>query len=372
LRVAIIGAGIVGAAIADRLSLGGASVTLIDAGTPGRGTSATSLGWVNANRQPRPYFDFRVVAMRTWLEFAREFQQPSWYQPVGNLAWAVDAEARIELEARVDRLRTLGYEAHLVTPARMREIEPHVRLPTGTLAAHFPAEGYVEGSAAVDSIVDRARSRGVTVVVDDPVVAIDTRGGHVSAVRLARSRSAIDSDVVICCAGWRTGEVMRLVAADVRLVDAGSPGSRAPCAVAMTSPVAARPTGIVHSPAVHLRPSGRGVFLEASDIDATIDFQTTEADLVRAGEALLARASKVVPSLATARLRAVHRCTRPLPEDGFPIVGWHPALDGLYVAVTHSGVTLAPYLSSLVAQDILDGGAPPLEPYRPGRFMSAK
>jgi glycine/D-amino acid oxidase-like deaminating enzyme len=58
-----------------------------------------------------------------------------------------------------------------------------------------------------------------------------------------------------------------------------------------------------------------------------------------------------------------------MPADRLPIVGPLPWLDSLYLAVSHSGVTLAPVLGRLVARELADG-APDglLAPFRPGRF----
>ncbi len=62
---------------------------------------------------------------------------------------------------------------------------------------------------------------------------------------------------------------------------------------------------------------------------------------------------------------------RPVPVDGLPIVGPLPELPDVYVAVMHSGVTLAPIMARFVTREIL-GGRPVdmLAPYRPGRFAA--
>ena len=44
---------------------------------------------------------------------------------------------------------------------------------------------------------------------------------------------------------------------------------------------------------------------------------------------------------------------RPIPRDGLPLVGRADKVAGLYVAVTHSGITLAPLIGRLVAEEIL-------------------
>jgi glycine/D-amino acid oxidase-like deaminating enzyme len=58
-----------------------------------------------------------------------------------------------------------------------------------------------------------------------------------------------------------------------------------------------------------------------------------------------------------------------MPVDGQSVVGRLPGTPGVYVAVTHSGVTLAAHLSRLIAEDLIAGSPPAdLTPYRPGRF----
>jgi glycine/D-amino acid oxidase-like deaminating enzyme len=63
-----------------------------------------------------------------------------------------------------------------------------------------------------------------------------------------------------------------------------------------------------------------------------------------------------------------------MPRDGFPIVGPAPTSGDIYMAVTHSGVTLAPILGQHVARELLAGGegvaTKPLAPYRPTRFSA--
>src|SRR5829696_373208 len=118
-RIVVIGAGVIGAALAYRLTRAGAQVTLIDAARPGTGTSASSFAWLNANsKQPRDYFDLNVAAMHAWADLAVEFDHPTWYQPAGNLTWATGDAQRTELDARVRRLRDWDYSAELIDPER--------------------------------------------------------------------------------------------------------------------------------------------------------------------------------------------------------------------------------------------------------------
>jgi glycine/D-amino acid oxidase-like deaminating enzyme len=100
-----------------------------------------------------------------------------------------------------------------------------------------------------------------------------------------------------------------------------------------------------------------------------VDLHTPEPELRRWAAELLRRARRTIRGLDDARVVAHQVCVRPLPPDGQSIVGRLPGIPGLYVAVTHSGVTLAAHLSRLIAAELTTGTPPgPLAPYTPARF----
>src|SRR2546423_14016999 len=69
--VLVVGAGIIGTALADRLASEGVPVTLVDSGDVGAGTTRTSLAWLNSNhKRPRSYHEFNVAGMAAWRELA--------------------------------------------------------------------------------------------------------------------------------------------------------------------------------------------------------------------------------------------------------------------------------------------------------------
>jgi len=112
------------------------------------------------------------------------------------------------------------------------------------------------------------------------------------------------------------------------------------------------------------------VHLEAPD--AAVDLHTPDAKLRRWAEELLGRARLVVRGLDDAEVAGYRVCVRPMPADGQSIVGWLPGAGGVYVAVTHSGVTLGAHLARLIAAEVTSGApAAELAPYRPGRFAPA-
>ena len=59
-----------------------------------------------------------------------------------------------------------------------------------------------------------------------------------------------------------------------------------------------------------------------------------------------------------------------MPADGLPVLGFSENVPNLYLAVMHSGVTLAPLVGELSAIEIIDGTkVEMLQPYRPERFV---
>jgi glycine/D-amino acid oxidase-like deaminating enzyme len=117
------------------------------------------------------------------------------------------------------------------------------------------------------------------------------------------------------------------------------------------------------------RRSGGLVHLEAPD--AAVDLHTPQTELRQWAEELLRRARRTVRGLDDADVAGYRVCVRPMPADGQSIVGWLPGVGGLYVAVTHSGVTLGAHLAELITAELVSGtAAAEIAPYQPGRFTA--
>jgi glycine/D-amino acid oxidase-like deaminating enzyme len=80
----------------------------------------------------------------------------------------------------------------------------------------------------------------------------------------------------------------------------------------------------------------------------------------------------ISPALAAAPIVARQACFRPVTEDGMPLMGHVPSVDGAYVATGHSvwGMLNAPATGEAMAELILDGAARhvDLAPFAPARL----
>lgn len=363
-KVAVIGAGIVGASVAYRLVRGGADVTLIDRATPGEGTTSRSFAWLNANRKtPRAYFDLNVAGMAEHRGLAEELSPGDWLHPSGNLIWA-EGNAFADLQQRVNRLKAWGYQAELIDGATVQaELEPNLAVPSNSNPiAFFPGESWVLAPLLTTCVLDAAVQRGLSVRPRTTVTAIDHASGAVKSVTFD-SGEQIAVDAVVNAAGVGAARISQLVGAPlpmaptpgllVRLQVAGDPMRR-----------------LIHTPSVNLRPDGPGrVLIHHDSFDAQLEERREIAiddPLVRS---LISAAVKVVPVLEDAAIHDARIGVRPITADEYPSVGALPAIAGYYEAVTHSGVTLGPLLGRLVADEVLNGRIDPmLKTFRPERF----
>lgn len=370
-RCVVVGAGIIGAALAARLAEREAEVTIVDASQPGHGTSGSSLAWVNANdKPPRAYHDLNAAGIRAWREWAERLGG-DWFRPGGCLKWT-EPEGADRLAEHVAKLATWEYPAQLLSPAQARELEPELAIPaTVREVAYFPGEAYLHTLPAVQALLSYAAERGATLVTGDAVGETLLTGERVRGVRLA-SGTVIAADTVVLCAGWRTPALAAPLGVEVPLVPVEAPGSSAPCLVAWTEPTPVRFSRFLTTPTLDLRPADGGrVMVEAGDIDDGVDLYTRPAELAARAGTLLERARGVLPALAGVALAEHKICIRPLPADGYSIVGRPAGVGGCYVIVTHSGVTLAAHLAELAAGEILTGAdEPSLEPFRLQRFAA--
>jgi glycine/D-amino acid oxidase-like deaminating enzyme len=370
-RFVVIGAGILGASVAARLAADGQRVTLLDQDQPGRATSRWSFAWLNSNdKGPRPYHDLNHAGMRAWAELAPDLDGDAWYRPSGHVELATSGAA--ELESRVRRLTEWGYPARLVSPAETAALESALDVPPDAAAAFFPDEGYLLTEPLIARLVAHAQSHGADVRTGEPGHVTGLDPGTPARVRTAAG-AVLDADDLICCAGRWTPALAALsgAAGPVPLVPWDTPGSAAPGLAVRVGPVAPPgPVRLLHTRGLALRPHPGGLLhLEAEDAAAAVDVHTPEPELRRWADELLGRARRTVRGLDDAQVVEFKVCVRPLPADGQSIVGRLPGAPGIYVAVTHSGVTLAAHLSRLITAD-LTTGTPPAEltPYTPARF----
>jgi glycine/D-amino acid oxidase-like deaminating enzyme len=365
-RAVVVGCGILGASVAHRLSAGGVTVTIVEAGRPAGGTSGASFAWVNAqDKAPAAYAALNEAGVAAWPSLADELGG-DWFHPGGDLVVGIGPGAAA-VDERLTRHEERGYPVRRLDRRGIAALEPDLALPADgdLVAGHFPDEAWVDVPGLVGRLVRVARANGARVMLADGVAELIVEHGRATGVRL-ESGEAVDADLVVVAAGPATETLFAGVG--VALPMAPTPGL-----LVVSGPIAGRVDRVVHAGGVAMRPDGAGrIMLSSRSVDAALDPATTAVP-VDAGPArdLLDRAARLLPELAMAGLERARIGRRSVAVDGLPAVGFVPGVDGLYAVVSHSGVTLAPVLGRLVAAELIGGSVAELEPYRPGRFAGA-
>lgn len=338
-HILIIGAGIIGASIAWNAARAGARITVIDAGEPGGIATPQSLAWINASRGNAPaYFRLRTRAMEEWRRLERDLPaiRVGW---VGGLLWDLPPD---RLQAFAAEHASWGYGIRLVDRAEAQRIEPQLAEPPA-LAVHVAGEGAVEPQVTTLALLTAAADLGATVMTGTQVRRIALRGRQVTGAMT--DNGALDADMVVIAAGAGTPAIAATAGFSL-VVD--SP----PNLLVVTEPHEPILQGLVMAPALHVRQSAEGRLAAATGVDDR-DPEIAARSLLDAMRDLFR--SKPVLSMAS---HAMAR--RPIPRGGLPVVGHADAVDGLYIAVMHSGITLAPAIGRFVTRELVEGTRDPL------------
>ncbi|HEY8744391.1 MAG TPA: FAD-dependent oxidoreductase [Chloroflexota bacterium] len=367
--IVVIGAGVVGTAVAYRLAAAGATVTLVDQGEPGAGTTSASFAWLNANNKPpAAYHALNVAGIHAHRRLAADLGTAPWLHLTGSLRCAVGDMSTKRLTAHVAALQGLGYPAELINRHEAQALEPAVRWPdaTDTAFASFPLEGWADGPLLVFTLLAAAQSLGTTVQRSDGVTALDHTSDRATGVHLV-SGTRLHADHVVIAAGRWSDRVA--VLAGLRVPLAPTCGL-----LALTAPLPRGPRSVVHAPDVQFRPEAGGrVVLQADDIDTLVDPTTPRDPNLPACRELWRRACAYLPDLSGASIVEARVGVRALPTDGYPLVGYAPGCGNLYLAITHSGMTLGPLLGELVAAEVLGAAPDPrLATFRPDRCVTRR
>ena len=369
-RTLVVGAGVIGLAIAERLAAEGDRVTLVDRGEPGGGTSRTSFAWLNGNgKVPPSYQRLNVAGVDAYRALVGRPGTGEWLHLNGRLEWATTPEEKATLDRTVAAMRAQDYPVEPVTVEAARQLEPDLRLDEGAAVWLWPTEGFVVPHLLVEWLLARARSRGVDLATGKDVTGFEVEGGAVRGVRLADG-DAIRADRVVISAGRWTGELVRTADVHVPMLPAEQ-GTLAMGLLGYTSPVPTRLERTISTAAMSVRPDGAPgrYVLQGHGLDHLAVPGTSPDPAGPVGQELLARTRSVLAGFDDASLAELRLGYRSVPEDRVSVIGWAPGLEGLYVVATHSGMTLALLFGDLAAEEIVhDRPQAVLADFRPDRF----
>lgn len=211
--VVVVGAGIVGLAVARQLTLDypGISVTVVDKeSVVGAHQTSHNSGVVHAGLYYPPG-SLKATLCRRGMSLLREFcaEKGIPYEEIGKLVVAADlseASRLREIQRRATQNRVPGLR--WLYAAELRTIEPHVE---GVAALHSPRTAITDFPAVARAYADDVTTAGGTVTLGAEVTGIRRVGAQAT---VATSRGDIQADHVVICAGLQSDRVARLAGDD--------------------------------------------------------------------------------------------------------------------------------------------------------------
>ncbi len=350
--IAIIGGGMVGTAIGFGCAERGARVVVLDEGDvalrASRGNFGLVWGQSKGDGMP-PYAEWTRQSIRMWPALAerastlagREVQ----YRATGGLGFCLDEK---ELEAKTNFVRRRHNDGHatlrMLDRRDLLELMPGCPLGPEVLGASFdPADGHADPLTLLHGLHAGLRQAGGTHSPGAKVVAITPLGG---VYRVTRADGAmLEAAKIVVAAGVATTPIAAMVGIDVPVRP-----------VRGQNIVTERWASILPLPASALRQTGDGTIQigVTNEDDGSFEIATTTAALAK----MAARAIRVLPAIASARMVRSWAALRPMTPDGFPAYAESATHPGCFLAVCHSGVTLAAVHAGPLAAGILAGRLP--------------
>lgn len=367
-EVVIVGAGIIGCAIAYELSRRGTQSIVLDSRRLGMASTNAAAGVLSPLAEferPGELVELGLQSLRrypTWVERLREDV------PDIDVEFATNGVLRVafneeELNAYRAGLRyrdELGVELLDLDRQLVREVEPRLseRVVGGVLS---PEEGQVSNQLFTLALSRAAKKRGARIVEGAPALRFLRRGSRVTAVRTPQGD--ISGDHVILCAGAWTRPIARKLGVDVP----SFPVRGQMLAFGGMLPPVGRP---VWGKRGYVTPRANGLVFAGATVErAGFRIRTTKAGLasVRRG------AFELVPQLRQAKEHFSWAGLRPGSPDGLPMIGPLPGWENVTLATGHfrNGILLAPITAELVVVALLDGEARGLAPFAPARLMAS-
>lgn len=370
--VAIIGSGITGAIIAERLSAEGHSVVLFDRRPPGMGSTAASTAQIMwAMDVPLTHLALRIGE----AEAARRWRRV--YAATRNFAERLDAQAiaagksacpTVYLEGNMLNAQALRDEAqlhrrHALPSEFLPADEVERRFGISPRAAIVSGEGFtIDPVAATHGLLDAARARGASICYPLDVAGISENGAGVR-ISLSDGRNLDASDVILAT-GYEKAPLFL------------PPAFSLLSTFVMATPAATAPLWRQHAmiweaadPYLYFRVDADGrVIVGGEDEDTCNSGRRDELVFEKSG-IIAARAGNVLGTGALAIDKAWSAIFGSSP-DGLPAIGRAAHISHVWLAAGFggNGITFSALASEILAAALAGRDDPDAECFDPYRF----
>jgi glycine/D-amino acid oxidase-like deaminating enzyme len=361
--VAILGAGIVGAACAASLSAAGAKVVIIESNGIASGTTAAGMGHIVVMDDSEAQFSLTHYSQKLWNKLAPELPTQCEMDNCGTIWVAADDDEMREVRRKKEFYESRGVKAEVLDASSIKEAEPNLRhgLAGGLL---LEGDSVVYQPAVTHYFIDKACGNGAQLETRKRVVEITDSG-----VKLENG-DIINSHKVVNAAGAAASQLTPFLNIAYRkghlVITDGCPGFARHQLIELGYLKSAHGTD-ADSVAFNLQPRSTGQLLLGSSRQFGAYDSGIDHDIVRR---MTARAFEYMPRLKNIAAIRVWTGFRPATPDNLPYIGQLPEQKNVYVAAGHEGLGITTSLGTAeLITDAIMGREPaiPIEPYSPSR-----
>jgi glycine oxidase len=361
-KVIVIGAGVIGCAVAGELAARGAQVEVVDPRPIAAGATHASAGML------APYSEghhdgllaLGLASLSRYDAFVdrlrRETRLAFEYERAGTLQIANGASESEQLRAVAAEYQAKGVVCEWLDAPSLRDAAPSLT-EQATGAVLLRAQGYVDATGMTRALAAAAQQRGVRFTAERVLNIAD----GAAAVTVTTAEGAIEGDALVLAAGSWSSAIAGVTAwpPPVKPIRGQLLHLRA------ASRIASR---ILWSTQCYIVPWHNGTTLVGATVeDVGFDERPTAEGVHR----LLSAAQALVPLIGQAAFENVRVGLRPKTPDELPIIGPSSTMRHVFHATGHyrNGILLTPLTAELIADLVLDEREhPELALTSPARF----
>lgn len=363
-RVAIIGCGVVGAAIAYELSLlPNLEITVIDSQEPAQGSTQAALGvlmGIISHKVKGRLWRLREQSILRYHTLIPELEAiaPISFNRQGILMLCFPGEDMAQWEKLAGTRRTQGWQLDLLEPREVRRRYPQLGTVEIVGAIHSPQDGQVDPVGLTRALVRAAQGNGVRFRFGERVKQFNDRETESSkrCDRLEMTQGNLEVDWLVMAAGLGSTPLTAGLESPVEI----RPVLGQALHLHLPNPMGdGTPQPVITGEDVHIVPSQGGNY-PVTDywVGATVEF-TEEGEAMAGDPALLKgvlqRAIAFCPDLARGEIVRTWSGLRPRPEgQPAPLIGPLAGFENVLLATGHyrNGVLLAPATALEIRQAI--------------------
>ncbi len=361
-RIVIIGAGVIGAAIAYELSaIPHFQLTLLEKGQAAEGATGAALGvmmGVISHKTKGRAWRLRQATLERFDALVTELEQITEESlPVNRhgILKVIPAEEQSQWQRLQETRAVQGYPLELWSYEQLREQCPHLTPSAGQGAVYSPCDRQIHPQAFTQHLLKAAQIRGVTYCPGVTVQYLAHQNGL--CVGLETSQGWIEADRVIITAGL--GSPALIPFPPIVLQPVLGQGLRVKLQQPLGSPTLRQSSVTPWQPVitrqdVHLVPWGDNEYAIAATVEFPLEDGTLIAD-PQGIETLYHQAIALCPALAQGEIVNTWQGKRPQPlGESAPILRSLPSLSNVLLATGHyrNGILLAPATALWVKQTL--------------------